>query len=134
MTTKVDRSSVGSEYERGFQNACLVLAHLVVLVASVWIDPGYSVVWWKRSVTALWIDFGHFQGVTTLVSLVALALLGSVVWAELSAQRREDHARISTPRSSSVVDILRSRDGTKSVVIARRGVADHQRVPHRRAS
>ena len=134
MTTDAERSLDNSEYVRDVQNACLLLAYLAVVVTSVWIDPGSSEPWWRRSITSLWIDLGHSNGVTTLVSLVAFALICSVVWAELSRQRLESQNAISTPRSSTVVGILRSPDNTRSAVTRPGSVADHERVAHRRAS
>ena len=98
MTTNIEQSPNGSEYVSGFQNACLLLAYLAVVVTSVWSDPGTSGLWWKRSITWLWIDLGHSYGVTTLVSLVAFGLICSVVWAELSRQRIESENASLDPR------------------------------------
>jgi len=134
MTDTLERSPGSSGYLRRFQNACLFLAYLAVVVTSVWSDAGYSEVWWKRSAASLWIDLGHAQGVTTLVSLMAFGLVCSVVWAELSVQRVDTHSAISTTGSSSIVGVLRPPDGTWRNAKSRHPAVDRERVAHRRAS
>jgi len=133
MITTLEQRRSRSADSRGLQNACLLVAYLGVVVTSVWSDPGYSQAWWQRPVTSLWIDLGHSQGVTTLVSLVAFGLVCSVVWAELSRQRLDAQGAISTPRSSSVVAVLRPSDDKRGAGTSRHA-AERDRVAHRRAS
>jgi len=134
MADILERSPGSAGYLRRFQNACLLLAYLAVVVTSVWSDAGYSEVWWKRSAASLWIDVGHSQGVTMLETLMAFALVCSVVWAELSSQRVDTCGAISTTRSSNAAGVLRPPDSTWRNATYRNPAADRERVAHRRAS